>query len=220
MLRTRKNGKSIRLYEKYRPERFNQVIGQEKAVAEIREVVKRGIGGKALWITGRSGIGKTSLARITAKQTKKSDIYEFTSPTDFDSKFLKNLKQKFIYRSLNSEFITYIVNEAHLLTKGTIISLLSILEKLPENYCFIFTTTLDGEEQFKKNKDSKPFLSRCIRIKLTDQKLSELFINHCMSIADTEGKAHNGYNDFKNITKETGLNLRAMLNKVEVMPSA
>lgn len=55
------------LFEKYRPRTFADVVGQDKAVATIRRTLERGgAGGRAFWISGPSGAGKTTLARIIA----------------------------------------------------------------------------------------------------------------------------------------------------------
>jgi len=43
------------LYEKYRPQSFEDVVGQDKAIARIRQIASRGVGGRAFWISGKSG---------------------------------------------------------------------------------------------------------------------------------------------------------------------
>ena len=52
------------LAERYRPTGLDDVVGQERAVAQVRRVLERGWGGRAWWITGTSGTAKTTLARI------------------------------------------------------------------------------------------------------------------------------------------------------------
>src|SRR5205823_739644 len=55
------------LSEKYRPRTFDELVGQSKAVSRVKALAQRGgLGGKAFWITGQSGTGKTSLARLIA----------------------------------------------------------------------------------------------------------------------------------------------------------
>ena len=56
----------MKLFEQYRPQSFDQVLGQTKAVSQITRLCNIGIGGRALWISGASGTGKTTLARIVA----------------------------------------------------------------------------------------------------------------------------------------------------------
>jgi len=56
----------MQLYEKYRPKKLGGVLGQSKAVKKIERLLERGWGGRAYWISGASGTGKTTLARIIA----------------------------------------------------------------------------------------------------------------------------------------------------------
>ena len=56
------------LYEKYRPQTFEEVLGQDKAIRQIQLAGRTGFGGKAFWLSGPSGTGKTTLARIIARQ--------------------------------------------------------------------------------------------------------------------------------------------------------
>ena len=58
----------MRLYEKHRPATLADIVGQDKAVAQLRGIIDRGgFGGRAVWVSGGSGTGKTSLARIIAR---------------------------------------------------------------------------------------------------------------------------------------------------------
>ncbi len=57
------------LYEKYRPDTWAQVVAQDKAVNALQRLSERvGLGGKAYWITGASGTGKTTIARLIAAE--------------------------------------------------------------------------------------------------------------------------------------------------------
>ena len=58
--------KTTTLFEKYRPRTFDEVLGQEKAVQKVKLLLERGWGGRAWWISGASGTGKTTIARIIA----------------------------------------------------------------------------------------------------------------------------------------------------------
>jgi DNA polymerase-3 subunit gamma/tau len=70
----------MHLYEKYRPRRLSQLVGQDKAVATVRRLVAGGLGGQALWITGKTGVGKTTLAGILARSFASDyQVFEFAS---------------------------------------------------------------------------------------------------------------------------------------------
>ncbi len=59
----------MRLYEKYRPTALGDVLGQDRAVTRIGRMLDTGIGGRAFWLSGASGTGKTTLGRIIAAST-------------------------------------------------------------------------------------------------------------------------------------------------------
>ncbi len=59
----------MQLHEKYRPQSFDCVVGQSKAINTIKHISERyGLGGRAFWISGKSGTGKTTIARLIAKE--------------------------------------------------------------------------------------------------------------------------------------------------------
>ena len=75
------------LFEKYRPKTFDEVLGQDKAIHKIELLLARGWGGRAWWISGASGAGKTTLARIIAGQNNQiqrtqQDIRNATAKID------------------------------------------------------------------------------------------------------------------------------------------
>ena len=56
------------LHEQYRPQTWDEVIGQDRVLAKIQAVAKRGLSGRAFWIAGQSGTGKTTIARLIAQE--------------------------------------------------------------------------------------------------------------------------------------------------------
>jgi len=56
----------MQLYEQYRPKSWSDVVGQEKVIARIDGLRKRGLAGRAYWISGQNGSGKTTIARLLA----------------------------------------------------------------------------------------------------------------------------------------------------------
>ena len=56
------------LYEKYRPKTFAEVLGQDKIVKRLNILAQTSLAGRAYWITGQSGTGKTTIAKIIAAQ--------------------------------------------------------------------------------------------------------------------------------------------------------
>lgn len=81
----------------------------------------------------------------------------------------------------------YIVNECHALPKKTVTQLLTTLERIPAHAVWIFTTTIEGDSLFEEHLDAKPFVTRCVQVQLTSRDVCETFVNHAVSIAESEG---------------------------------
>ena len=206
----------MRLYEKHRPKTLDGVIGQNKAVKTVKRLLERGIGGRALWISGASGTGKTTIARIIAASIA-DDVYitEFDCADQLTVAALDKLEVDMQYRGFNSGK-AFIVNEAHGLRKTTIRRLLGILERVPDYCVFIFTTTKDGQaDLFEDSIDASPLLSRCIEIPLTNQGLSKAFAEHCRQIA-TAGKLNGKpLQSYIRLAQNCKNNMRAMFQEIE-----
>ena len=56
------------LHEQYRPQTWGEVIGQDRVLAKIQAVAKRGLSGRSFWIAGQSGTGKTTIARLISHE--------------------------------------------------------------------------------------------------------------------------------------------------------
>jgi replication-associated recombination protein RarA len=177
------------LYEKYRPRTLEEVVGQDRAVAQVRALLARGIGGRAVWLSGPSGSGKTTLARIIARSI--ADDYMVTELDSADQLTVSELERwaESMYLSgMGKGGRALIVNEAHGLRRDIIRRLLGVLERLPAHVVVIFTTTKDGQEAlFDDYDDAGPLLSRCLRVTLTNQGLAKAFAERFQVIAQTEG---------------------------------
>lgn len=142
------------LYETYRPSTWDSVAGQDKAVTALKRLSGIRWGGRAIWISGQSGQGKTTLARLYAAEgaeplnTVELDAGELTPAR------VRDMAIDSLYHGLgNKTGRAYIVNEAHGLRKDTIRSLLVELERIPGHAVWIFTTTRDGQESLFEDYD-------------------------------------------------------------------
>ena len=207
------------LYEKYRPRAWGDVVGQNKVIGQIQLLTKRGLGGRAYFISGQSGTGKTTIGRLIAAEVADPFCTEEIDATDLTPAALRNLERSMRCRGFGDSDKTgraYIVNEAHGLRKDTIRQLLVVLERLPAHVVFIFTTTSAGENQlFEDNIDAHPLLSRCHVLALSKSGLCEAFAKRAQTIARSEGLDGQPIAKYERLAKDCRNNLRAMLSTIE-----
>ena len=206
-----------KLYEKYRPDSFDKVLGQEKALKKIQLVLSRGWGSQAWWISGASGTGKTTLSRIIAC-SGADDLYitEYDSADTMTVSELDTLERDMHYYAPGKGGRAYIINEAHGLRKQIIRRLLGLLERIPSHVCFVFTTTKTGESSlFEEQIDAHPLLSRCVKIELTSQGLAKAFAEHCQKIAQSEGLDGKPIQSYIKLAQVCKNNCRQMLMSIE-----
>jgi replication-associated recombination protein RarA len=180
---------------------------------------KDGIGGTALWISGKSGTGKTTLARIVAASIADEDnIVEIDAKTLTVSaiqEIEKECQYFWIGNNLNGR--AYLINEAHGLKPAVIQQLNVTLERIPGHVVWVFTTTFAGQkDMFEGNHEEGPILSRCARVELAQRGLAEPFARKGMEIAQREGKCGTEvkFEAFLRAIKDAGNNMRMLLEDV------
>ena len=205
------------LFEKYRPTNFQEVLGQDKAITKVKLLLKRGWGGRSWWISGASGTGKTTIAKIIASYGA-DDFYitEYDSADAMNTSELDRLEQDMCYLAPGKGGRAYIINEAHGLRKPIIRRLLGLLERIPNHVCIIFTTTKMGESSlFDEQIDAHPLLSRCAKIELTNQGLAKVFAEHCHRIATEENLNGKPLQSYIKLAQNCKNNCRQMLMAIE-----
>lgn len=206
----------MRLAEKYRPIDLTDVVGQDKAVRVLQRVAP---GGRAFYLSGPSGTGKTTIARILA-QSISSGLFgpvevvgrQLTTAT------LRGISNNWMY----SHGQALIVNESHGMSRPVVEVFLDVLENLPENVTVVFTTTNEGRDLFDDAKaDAGPFASRCVCLRLTSRGLAEVggqpgaFAVRAYEIATKENLNGQPVSAYVKLIKDCRGNLRTALGRIE-----
>lgn len=131
------------LYRKYRPQNFKEVLGQDHIVSVLKSSIDQDKIAHAYIFSGSRGTGKTSIARIFAKEigTSANDITEIDAASNTGVDNIRDLNESINTIPFESKYKVYILDEAHMLSKGAWNALLKTLEEPPKHVVFIMATT-------------------------------------------------------------------------------
>jgi len=206
----------MQLHEQYRPNSWSEVVGQDKALAQIEALRPRGFGGRAYWISGQSGTGKTTIALLLAREIAEPLCTDEVDATDMTPAKLREIEDGMQTYGWGGKDRAYIINEAHGLRRDTIRQLLVLLERLPSHVVMIFTTTSEGNEQlFEDQIDAHPLLSRCQEIPLSRRDLAQPFAVRAREIAISEGLNGQPEGAYLKLVRDCKNNMRAVLQAIE-----
>tara|TARA_X000001036_G_scaffold67656_1_gene58490 strand:- start:7899 stop:9533 length:1635 start_codon:yes stop_codon:yes gene_type:complete len=171
---------------KYRPTKFDDVVGQDHVTTTLQNAVKNNKVAQSLLFCGPRGVGKTTCARILANEINEFDfinplensnnfnIYELDAASNNSVDDIRNLIEQVRYPPQSGKYKVYIIDEVHMLSNAAFNAFLKTLEEPPSYAIFILATT-------EKSKVIPTILSRCQiydfnRIEIPDikNKLSEI----------------------------------------------
>lgn len=146
----------LALYRKYRPQNWKSVLGQDHIVSILESSVRSNKVSHAYLFVGSRGTGKTSIARIFARDIGVSvnDIYEIDAASNRGIEDIKALRDGARVLPFDSKYKVYIIDEVHMLSKDAWGALLKTLEEPPKHVIFILATT-----ELQKVPDT--IVSRC-----------------------------------------------------------
>ncbi len=147
---------STALYRKYRPQKWGDVVGQDQVISVLESAIEaKGIS-HAYLFAGSRGTGKTSVARIFAREIgcKANDLFEIDAASNRGIDDVRDIKESVNTLPFESPYKVYIIDEVHMLTKEAFNALLKTLEEPPAYVVFILATT-------EMEKIPETVLSRC-----------------------------------------------------------
>ena len=192
----------LSLYRKYRPQTFEDVVGQEPVVRTLRNALQRGRVAHAYMFSGPRGTGKTSLARLLAKGLNcrqgptaepcnvcsncqlisdgfAMDVVEIDGASNRGIDEIRDLRENVRFAPTEGGYKVYIIDEVHMLTTDAFNALLKTLEEPPEYVVFVLATT-------EAHKVPKTIASRCQRFEFHNFT-TEQVVMRLQQVVEAEG---------------------------------
>jgi DNA polymerase-3 subunit gamma/tau len=189
------------LYRKYRPQDFDEVVGQEAIVRTLKNAISSGQVRQAYLFAGPRGTGKTSLARILAKGLNcvqgptptpdkvcnacvtiangtSLDVVEMDAASQRGIDDIREIRERVVLQPAEGRYKVYILDEAHQLTDAAWNALLKLIEEPPPHLVFVFCTT-------DLSKVLPTVRSRCQTFVFARPRLPEL-VRYLRRVADGE----------------------------------
>ena len=205
------------LFIEHRPSDWPELVGHDKLKRSIAAMRLRGsLGGRAFWISGASGIGKTSCAGLIAGEVCDADNFVEVDAGELTPKAIDDLERMLRCRAIGDKSgRAVLTNESHGLRKDSVRKLLVVLERIPAHVTWVFTTTSEGQQALFDGVDSHPLLSRCIKFELKVEDCAAQIVERAKAIAEAEGLGGADLAEYMLLAKRCKFNFRDMLTEIE-----
>jgi DNA polymerase-3 subunit gamma/tau len=192
-------GNKVELYRKYRPESYDDMVGNDAAVKALKAELEEG--SHVFLLTGPAGCGKTTLARICAHELGAGElsINEINSANNRGVDTARDIMEKMRYNPSDGEVMVWIIDEVHKTTNDWQNAMLKPTEDTPSHVYFFLCTT-------DPQKLIAPLKTRCSEVKLKPfdneqmfyllkrtaraekKKISEKVLDRIIDLADGSGR--------------------------------
>ncbi len=192
------------LARKYRPQTFEQIIGQEHITRTLKNAIESGRIAHGYLFSGMRGVGKTTAARVLAKALNcetgptpvpcnrchscseitegySVDVIEIDGASNTGVDDIRELRENVLYAPARSRYKIYIIDEVHMLSKSAFNALLKTLEEPPPHVIFIFATTETHKVPITIQSRCQCFDFRRIQ--------NQALVDHLLSLSEQEGFA-------------------------------
>ena len=190
------------LARRFRPQRFDELVGQDVVVRTLRNALTSGQIAHAYLFSGLRGVGKTTVARLLAKALNcehgptaepcgecvpcteiangsSLDVFELDAASNRGIDEVRQLRDMAKVLPVRDRYRVFILDEAHQLSRDAFNALLKILEEPPGHVVFILAST-------EKHKFPATILSRCLQVDFRPIPL-DVIVGRLMDVAEAEG---------------------------------
>ena len=207
------------LYEQFRPHTWGELVGQDKLIAKMAVLRRRGLIGRVFWVTGDSGTGKSTVARLIASEIADDYAVVEVDAQDVGMDRVREFERMCQFRPLGKGCHVFIINEAHGLSSKVVSRLQTVFEQdnVQRNSTWVLTTTFQGQRKlFDDAFDACPFLSRAIELTLEHgEDVVLAFAVRARKIAQTEQLDGKPLEDYVQLVRNSGCNMRKVLQQIE-----
>ena len=167
----------MELYRKYRPKKLDELVGQNSIVKMLQSMIDKNRIPHAILLTGQSGCGKTTIARILRKELKcgKHDFNELNCADNRGIEDIRKIRRRMKQVAISGKCRIWLIDEAHKLTNDAQNALLKMLEDTPSHIYFMLATT-------DPQKLTRTIRTRCTEIAvkpLSATDMNKLLLSIC-----------------------------------------